>query len=114
MFLFLWNTFSGSYLAFTSARVVVGVDEVHVDTGAVGLTRERPYLLRPGGACPAGFVSGADVVAGAGASIGAGDEAEDNCSNPLDVDGRCAGPCAPAGARGTATRLDDGRGELSA
>jgi hypothetical protein len=56
-------------------------------------------------------VSGADVVAGAGASLGAGDEANDNCSNPLDVDGRGAGTCAPAGARGTATRLEDGRGE---
>jgi hypothetical protein len=56
-------------------------------------------------------VSGAGVVAAAGASLGAGDEAEDNCSNPLDVDGRCAGTRAPAAARGTATRLEDGRGE---
>jgi hypothetical protein len=49
--------------------------------------------------------------AGAGAPLGAGDEAEDKCSNPLDVDGRGAGTCAPAAARGTATRLEDGRGE---
>ena len=72
-----------------------------------------PYLFRPGGACPAWFVSGADVVgvAGAGASLGGGDEAEDNCSKPLDVDGGSARTCAPALARGTATRLEDGRGE---
>ena len=72
-----------------------------------------PYLLRPGRACPAGFVSGADVVgvAGAGASLGGGDDAENNCSKPLGVDGGCAGTRAPAVARGTATRLEDGRGE---
>jgi hypothetical protein len=58
-------------------------------------------------------VAGADVVgvAGAGASLGAGDDAEDNCSVPLDVDGGRARTCAPAVARGTATRLEDGRGE---
>ena len=70
-----------------------------------------PYLLRPGGACPAGFVSRADVVgvAGAGASLGAGDDAENNGSKPLDVDGGWARTCALA--RGTATRLEDGTGE---
>ena len=48
-----------------------------------------PYLLRPGGACPAGFVSRADVVgvAGAGASLGAGDDAENNGSKPLNAQG---------------------------
>jgi hypothetical protein len=58
-------------------------------------------------------VSRADVVgvAGAGVSLGAGDDAETNGSKPLDVDGGCAGTCAPAVARGTATRLEDGRGE---
>ena len=72
-------------------------------------------MLCPGGACPAGFVSGADVigVAGAGASLGGGDEAEDVCSKLLDFDGGRAGTCAPAVARGTATRLEDGRGERS-
>jgi hypothetical protein len=72
-----------------------------------------PYLLRPGGTCPAGFVSGADVVgvAGAGASLGGGDEAEDSCSEALEFDGGRAGTCAPAVVRGIATRLEDGRGE---
>ena len=71
-----------------------------------------PYLLRPGGACPAVFVSGAEVVgvAGAGASLGGGDEAEDSCSEPLEFDGGRAGTCARRG-RGVATRLEDGRGE---
>jgi hypothetical protein len=52
------------------------------------LTWGVPYLSRPGGACPAGFVSGADVVgvAGAGALLGGGDEAEDNCSAPVEFD----------------------------
>ena len=75
-----------------------------------------PYLLRPGGACPAGFVSGADVVgvAGAGASLGGGDEAEDSCSEPLEFDGGRAGTCAPGVVRGFATRLEDGRDERPA
>ena len=72
-----------------------------------------PYLLRPGGACPAAFVFGADVVgvAGAGASLGGGDEAEDSCSESLEFDGGRAGTCAPAVVCGVATRLEDGRGE---
>ena len=71
------------------------------------------YLLRPGGACPAGFASGADVVgvAGARASLGGGDEGEDSCSEPLEFDGGRAGTCAPGVVRGFATRLEDGRGE---
>jgi len=53
-------------------------------------------------------VFGADVVgvAGANASLGGGDEAEDSCSKPLEFDGDRAGRCALA-----ATRLEDGKGE---
>ena len=67
------------------------------------------YPLRPGGAWPAGFVSGVGVigVAGAGASLGPGDEAGDSCANPLDLADGCAGTCALAVARRTAARLVD-------
>jgi hypothetical protein len=55
----------------------------------------------------AGGVEGA----GAGASLGGGDEVEDSCSEPLEFDGGRVGTCAPAAVRGVATRLEDGRGE---
>jgi len=90
-----------------STKSVVSPVMLHsADAGA-------PYLLRPGGACPALFVSGADVVgvAGAGASLGGGDEAEDSCSELLEFDGGRAGTCAPAAVRGFATRFEEGRGE---
>jgi hypothetical protein len=54
------------------------------------------------------FGVGVIGVAGAGASLGGGDQAEDSCANPLDPDDGCAGTCALAVARGTATRLVDG------
>ena len=67
------------------------------------------YPLRPGGVWPAGFVFGVGVngEAGASASLGGGDEAEDSCANPLDPDDDSAGTCALAVARGSATRLLD-------
>jgi hypothetical protein len=70
-------------------------------------------LLSPGGACPAGFVIGVDVVgvAGADASLGASDEAEDGGARPVEFAGGCAGTCALAMARGTATRLEGDGGE---
>jgi hypothetical protein len=70
-------------------------------------------LLRPGGACPAGFVFCGDVVdvGGAGALLGESDEADDSGCKPLVFDGGWAGTCALAVVRGTATRLEDGRGE---
>jgi hypothetical protein len=48
--------------------------------------------------------AGAVEEAGAGASLGGGDEVEDGCSEPLEFDDGAAGTCAPAVVRGFATR----------
>ena len=66
-----------------------------------------PYLLRPGGACPAGFVFGADVigVAGAGAPLGGGNEADESCSAPVEFDEAVVlGVCVADGRGGIRAR----------
>jgi hypothetical protein len=72
------------------------------------------YLLRPGGACPAGFVFGVIGVAGAGAPLGGSNEAADSCSAPVEFDEAVvlracvADGCAGVRARAVVPRIAPG------
>jgi len=68
------------------------------------------YLLRPGGACPAGFVFGVIGVAGAGAPLGGSNEAADSCSAPVEFDEAIVLRACVADGRAVVPRIAPGSG----
>ena len=86
------GTFAARQRGWTAAQVLEHIEG-------------RPFLG------PFEQVAGGADGAGAGASLGGGDEVEDSCAEPLEFDGGRVGTCAPAVVGGVATRLKDGRGE---